>query len=233
MKKKTRKTASLAAPLSAINRVFNHLGLRKFFQKLRNPLILLACLTAFQLVPKSPWFWVGITVSFCGAAFQWWCFACIMTSKELAQNGPYRFVRNPMYLARYVMVLGLFLMLDPTLPWRWLWPAGFSLFYAFFMHNRVLREERKLREIFGAPYLNYLKAVPRFVPSLLPSYPGRTMYWNRVAFSRNNGIRNMLLVLTGYLVACVLTYGQECVKMYRDAGTGRNAGSLTHNIEKQ
>jgi hypothetical protein len=60
------------------------------------------------LIRRSPdeWFWPGFGVSVFGAVMQWWCFSCIMTSKELAVNGPYSFVRNPMYLSRFFLVLG-------------------------------------------------------------------------------------------------------------------------------
>ena len=203
----TGDRTSAAEPLSLINRLFNHRGLRRFFVKLRTPLVLAAVTGALLLVRPSPWFWGGLVVSLCGATAQWWCFACIMTSKELACNGPYRFVRNPMYLARFVMVLGLLLMVDPTQQLRWLAPAVFVVFYGFFMHNRVRREEHKLRAIFGKPYEEYLRKVPRFLPALQPRFVGKTFYWNKTAFRRNNGARNMALVLAGYAIACALTYG--------------------------
>ena len=224
-----RESASKSSrsPLERINLLFNDYRLRRFFLRLRAPLIAAAVLSALSLVPRSPWFWAGLLVSLAGAAAQWWCFACIMTSKELAANGPYRFVRNPMYLSRYFLVLGMFLMLDPTLPWRWLGPVAFTMFYGFFMVNRVAREERKLRAIFGEPYAAYLRAVPRFVPALRPRVAGRTLYWCPVAFKRNNGARNMLIVLAGYGLACALTYGGGCASMYRGLIPESNC-ALTH-----
>src|SRR5690554_8038712 len=98
--------------LDQLNALFNHPGLRRFIVRTRQPLGILALLAALWLVPTdSSWFWIGMAISLVGAAGQWWCFACIMTSQELAVNGPYRYVRNPMYLTRYVLILGLVLML--------------------------------------------------------------------------------------------------------------------------
>lgn len=192
--------------LTPLNNLFNHPGLRRFVVRTRQPLGLIAALAALWCVPGNGWFWYGLAVSLLGAMGQWWCFACIMTSKELAVNGPYRFVRNPMYLTRYLLVLGLVLMLDPTLPWRWTLPVVYTVIYLFFMHNRVRREERKLAPIFGASYQRYLSAVPRFVPRCSPFPGGRTLFWNPAAFSRNHGARNALIVLTGYVAAYALVF---------------------------
>ncbi|MDD5706016.1 MAG: methyltransferase [Kiritimatiellae bacterium] len=192
--------------LSPINALFNHSGLRRFVVHTRQPLALAGALIALWFVEPSPWFWYGLAVSLVGAVGQWWCFACIMTSQELAVNGPYRFVCNPMYLTRYLLVLGLVLTLDPTRPWRWLLPVGYTVLYLFFMHNRVRREERKLTPIFGEAYQRYLRAVPRFVPSLRPYPGGRTLFWNPVAFKRNHGARNAAIVLCGYALAYALVH---------------------------
>ena len=191
--------------LSPLHALFNHPGLRRFVVKLRQPLGLAAAVTALWYVdPVSPWFCRGLAVSLLGAMGQWWCFACIMTSKELAVNGPYRFVRNPMYLTRYVLVLGLLLMLDPVAT-GWL-PVGYTVIYLLFMRNRVRREERKLAPIFGESYQRYLREVPRFVPSCKPFPGGRTIFWNPEAFRRNHGARNALAVLIGYAVAYALVF---------------------------
>jgi len=192
--------------VTAINTLFNHPGLRRFFVRARAPLGLLALLAALALIRPSGWFWGGMAVSLAGAAAQAWCFGCIMTSQELAVNGPYRFVRNPMYLARYVLILGAVLMLDPTRPWRWMAPVALTVVYLFFMHNRVRREERKLAPLFGAAYQRYLLAVPRFVPARRPYPEGRTRYWNPAAFRRNHGARNLAVVLTGHAFAYLAVY---------------------------
>ena len=194
--------------ISSLNALFNHAGLRRFIVRTRLPLGAAALLAALWFVPAdSPWFWRGMAVSLAGAAGQWWCFACIMTSQELAVNGPYRYVRNPMYLTRYLLILGLVLMLDPVrYGWSWLLPVAYSLVYIFFMHNRVRREERKLTPLFGASYERYLREVPRFLPGHRPFPGGRSLYWSPAAFRRNHGARNACAVMAGYLLAYLLVF---------------------------
>lgn len=79
---------------------------------------------------------------------------------ELVVSGPYRMVRNPMYLSG-VLILGgevllyssLFLLLYLCVIW-----LVFHLFVVFY-------EEPHLREIFGAAYEDYCRSVSRWLPS--------------------------------------------------------------------
>lgn len=189
--------------LDPLHALFNQPVLRRFFVRLRLPLGLIAGGLALWFADPA-WFWPGVAVSLVGAMGQWWCFACIMTSQQLAVNGPYRFVRNPMYLTRFVLVLGFIIMLNPIA--RWWMPVAYAVIYFLFMSNRVRREERKLAPIFGEPYQRYLQQVPRFAPSLRPFPGGRTAFWNPEAFRRNHGARNAVTVLATYAIAYVLVF---------------------------
>jgi protein-S-isoprenylcysteine O-methyltransferase Ste14 len=185
--------------MEAIHRVFNNAILRKVFLHLRLLLGLAALAGLALLVERSPseWFWPGLAVSAFGALMQWWCFSCIMTSKELAVNGPYSFVRNPMYLSRFFLVFGGVLMIGNW--WvTWSLLAALVLFYHFYMVNRVKREERKLAGIFGAPYEEYCRAVPRFLPSFRKYRQGRPLFCSWTCFQRNNGLINMLATAAAY-----------------------------------
>jgi len=99
-----------------------------------------------------------------------WCFwnftvngrgtpAPIDPPKELVAVGLYRFVRNPMYVAGLVTLLGWIL-----------YSPSFSLILAFFLfllatHLFVtLYEEPTLKKKFGAAYEEYLKQVPSWMP---------------------------------------------------------------------
>ena len=175
--------------LQAIHQLFNHKGLRRFLLRLRLPLgLVVCCLLATQM--KREWFYPGLAVGLLGALLQWWCFACLKKQKIIAMNGPYGFVRNPMYLARFLLVLGGFIMTGN--PWL---IGALTVLYWFYMVNRVGREEVTLSGIFGQDYQDYLKTVPRFLPSLKKHPQGTAAYWSWELFHRNNGERNALGVL--------------------------------------
>jgi protein-S-isoprenylcysteine O-methyltransferase Ste14 len=79
--------------------------------------------------------------------------------KALVARGPYRWVRNPMYVSATLMLLGeAALFRSATLAaYAGLVVAGFHLFV-------VLCEEPSLRRRFGPSYEDYCRTVPRWLP---------------------------------------------------------------------
>ena len=83
--------------------------------------------------------------------------------RRLVVEGAYRHVRNPMYLAVTLIVLGEVLLgADRGLLWFWL--AWFAAANAFVLGY----EEPALRRQFGASYEHYAREVGRWVPRLRP-----------------------------------------------------------------
>jgi protein-S-isoprenylcysteine O-methyltransferase Ste14 len=185
---------------NALHRLFNHSGLRKFLLKARVPLGLIgAVVLAFNVKPE--WFWIGLAVSATGELLQLWCFGALHKKQTLATNGPYKVVRNPMYLARYLLVLGCLMFLGV-----WWVLVVFSIVYYYYMVNRVRREEEKLLEIFGEPYLNYCQQVSRFVPFKGISPTGTFLFFDWRFFRENNAIRNGVLQFVYYVLCYGLTF---------------------------
>ncbi len=186
--------------MPSINDVFNNLTLRKTLLALRLPIALV--LVAALLWNIDPhWFWPGLAVSLAGMALQLWVFGCIRTREVLAVNGPYMFVRNPMYIARFLLILGLVLMTG--IPW--LLVIYIPLYY-FYMVNRVEREETVLQETFGGEYIDYCKRVPRFVPTLRPYPKGRFWYFRSRNFRRQHGLENLVVFLLIYALSYVAAF---------------------------
>lgn len=186
--------------IKQIHKIFNSPLLRSVMLKLRLPLgIALLVLLITKLEPSN--FWIGLAVSGFGAIFQLWCFASLKTQKILAVHGPYMFMRNPMYIARFFLMLGCILMTGN------LWVGAiFCVLYYFYMVNRVKREEEKLRKIFGPPYEEYCKKVNRFFPSF-KSFDGKSLFFfNWSFFQRNHGLINALIVILCYIVLYYFTF---------------------------
>jgi len=105
-----------------------------------------------------------------GWAMMLWCFwnflvtgkgtpAPIDPPKELVAVGLYRFVRNPMYVAGIIALIG-WMLWSPSLQ---LMVAPFIFFTAAHLFV-TLYEEPTLKKKFGAAYEEYIKRVPRWVP---------------------------------------------------------------------
>jgi protein-S-isoprenylcysteine O-methyltransferase Ste14 len=80
--------------------------------------------------------------------------------KNFVVSGPYRFSRNPMAFGGLLILLGeSALYYSPSL-------LGLSIVYGVVIYlNAMLIEEPALKERFGAPYLDYLRRVPRVFPN--------------------------------------------------------------------
>jgi Phospholipid methyltransferase len=88
-----------------------------------------------------------------------------MQAGAVMAAGPYRFMRNPLYLGLWFMVAAMALVMPPS-------GALFSLvFLSLFVVRLILGEEAFLAAQLGEPYRIYRIAVPRFLPRLRPILP--------------------------------------------------------------
>ena len=82
--------------------------------------------------------------------------------QRLVVEGPYRYVRNPLYLTGSSLIVGATLL---TRSWALLL---LTALYLVQLALQIPLEERELRGRFGAPYRRYCELVPRFIPRLRP-----------------------------------------------------------------
>ncbi|WP_420237946.1 methyltransferase family protein [Telmatobacter bradus] len=84
---------------------------------------------------------------------------------DLVANGPYRYVRNPLYLGGWFMLLAVSLLM----------PVSGALLsvplLTIFFFRLIFGEEAFLQVKLGEPYRNYLRAVPRWFPRLRGALP--------------------------------------------------------------
>jgi protein-S-isoprenylcysteine O-methyltransferase Ste14 len=97
---------------------------------------------------------------------------------DLVTEGLFHHVRNPMYVGKFLMVLGAGIAAN-----RWPATVGICAAYAFMYHAVVLAEEAYLRGKFGAAFDDYCRRVPRWVPRLRAlgeTLTGSEFAWRRV-----------------------------------------------------
>ena len=88
--------------------------------------------------------------------------APIDAPKFLVIQGPYQWVRNPMYLAVLSIVIGEAILFRSYLL------VGYALLVWAVVHMFVVTvEEPSLRHQFGESYETYLRTVPRWLPHFL------------------------------------------------------------------
>ena len=76
----------------------------------------------------------------------------------IVRDGPFRFTRNPMYLALCLVQVALGFFLNDWITLLFVIPLALILHYGV-----ILREERYLSAKFGEPYLQYKREVGRWV----------------------------------------------------------------------
>jgi protein-S-isoprenylcysteine O-methyltransferase Ste14 len=113
---------------------------------------------------------LGSAVAVAGAAIVLWCILSFVAlgrgtpapfdpPRRLVVRGPYRYVRNPMYIGAVLVLLGAALVYES------LALAGYALAFLLVLHAFVLwYEEPTLRRSFGTEYDDYTRHVRRWWP---------------------------------------------------------------------
>lgn len=115
-----------------------------------------------------------------------------MVAGKVMADGPYRYMRNPLYIGLVCMVIAAAFLMPAS-------GAAFAvILIGIFAVRLTLGEEAFLTAQLGEPYLAYMRAVPRFIPRLrgAPARTGAKPHW----------LRAMLAELTpiGILIAIVV-----------------------------
>jgi protein-S-isoprenylcysteine O-methyltransferase Ste14 len=165
---------------------------------------------------------LGIVCAVAGAFLRTWGSAYLdpsivqsgaMHSESVVAAGPYRYLRNPLYVGTFFHTFALALLMPPS-------GAIFCiLVIAFFQLRLIFAEESFLTAKLGAPYLDYCARVPRLLPSLTARIPASPMspswptaflseiyMWGvAVSFAALGWRYNSVLIIKGVLISLGLS----------------------------
>jgi protein-S-isoprenylcysteine O-methyltransferase Ste14 len=144
---------------------------------------------------------LGVLLLTLGAGLHAWAAGYLRKNQVLAAAGPYRFVRNPFYVADFLRDLGILFAchscLDAVHAPVWIL-AALYLTYMFpvVIRRRVLeKEEPELRARFGESYAAYCAEVPRFVPRLWPAQRRGDARFSFATLHHNRELPRLLAML--------------------------------------
>lgn len=124
---------------------------------------------------------LGIIWALKGAILRTWATAYLspsvvqdkaMHGEGVVAAGPYRYLRNPLYLGTFIHTFALALLMPPS-------GAIFCIVAVFLFQLRLIAgEESFLAAKLGEPYLAYRAKVPSFIPAITPRVPASTLAAN-------------------------------------------------------
>jgi len=125
-----------------------------------------------------------------GEMLRIWAAGHLQKEKVLTTGGPYRWMRNPLYLGSLLIALGFYLCMDS----RWILLIIVAYFALFFVPV-VKYEERLLNEKFPEEYPPYADAIPAFFPTIrIWQYPTTHFSFRQVMKNKEyNAILGILL----------------------------------------
>jgi protein-S-isoprenylcysteine O-methyltransferase Ste14 len=107
---------------------------------------------------------LGFAITFWARAIlgnNWSGTVTVKVEHELIRTGPYRWVRHPIYTGLILAILGTLIALD-----RWRGVVALPLLWIAFA-IKYLKEERAMRQTFGAQYTEYRQTTGAIFPSLM------------------------------------------------------------------
>ncbi len=169
-------------------------------------IILSAMVGVLLYVFARPTVWTiiaGCPIILIGEGIRTWSSGYITKNQMLVQDGPYAFVRHPLYLGNFVIGLG-FAVMGAKVSLVVLYLIAFTIIY----FSTITEEEEYLRDRFGHEFSEYARQVPRFIPLPAGTMNGQTKFqWERVMGHREYktwlaiGIFLVLMFFKSYYVS--------------------------------
>lgn len=122
------------------------------FQQATTIIVVLVILSALKGMVWRVWgtAYLGADTVYSGA----------MQGAQLQANGPYRFVRNPLYIGSLSTMVAVSTLMPPS-------GAVFAIVMVTLVYIVLIDgEEKFLTAKLGQPYIDYCRAVPRIIPRL-------------------------------------------------------------------
>jgi protein-S-isoprenylcysteine O-methyltransferase Ste14 len=138
--------------------------------------------------------YAGAAVAAVGELIRMWASGHVKKNRELATDGPYAYVRHPLYVGNILIVLGF--SIASNLWWSYLLMACLLWFY---YPPTIAYEDNKLQRIFGEQWVEWSKNIHALIPTFGSKSGSASSDWS----FRQSLMKNGEPVIAAYLVACL------------------------------
>lgn len=139
-------------------------------------------------------FIVGTVIAAVGAAIRLWASGHVKKNKVLATDGPYAYVRHPLYVGNILLLVGF--SVASGLWWSYLLMA---LLLWFYYPPAISYEDNKLHTLFGEQWENW----SRDIHALIPSFKNRAGSTSSDWSFKQSLMQNGEPVIIVYLIWCL------------------------------
>ena len=125
---------------------------------------LVAIVVLFFACPSPQSAAIGAAIGVFGLWLRAYAAGFLKKQEVLTTTGPYAFTRNPLYLGSAILAAGAAWAMHSLIS-----AAILGIYFAAVYYVVMRREEGELRGHFGEAFEKYAKAVPLFLPRLIPA----------------------------------------------------------------
>jgi len=174
----------------------------KLLQSIPIILALVAVLVLAQ--PNKLSLIMGSLIVFAAEAIRVWASGHLIRNEEVTTSGPYAYLRDPLYLGRFLLLIGFC-----TMAWGYNWIVllvGLGVFSLYYMPRKYRKEMARLEGIFGEEYTAYASYTRSLLPRLRPYPRARKRPWRFNLFWKENREQYFLLGTAAFFLLVVGRY---------------------------
>ena len=136
----------------------------------------------------------GSVIAVIGALIRLWASGHVKKNKVLATDGPYAFVRHPLYVGNILILLGFSIAANV-----W-WAYALMVFLILFYYPPAISyEDAKLNRLFGEEWQNWSENIHALIPSFSRRGGSTSSEWS----FKQSLFRNGEPVIVLYLIGCM------------------------------
>ena len=176
-------------------------GLNKYIRKLRYHeasrqwfAVLFVLLVSWLGRPVPELLYAGTVIIVVGEAIRMWASGHVKKNKVLATDGPYAYVRHPLYVGNILLVAGYSLASG-----LWWSPILMIALLLFYYPPAISYEDGKLHDYFGEQWENWSHNIHPLIPSFRNRAGSTSSHWSLKQSMMQNGEP----VIVAYLAWCL------------------------------
>jgi protein-S-isoprenylcysteine O-methyltransferase Ste14 len=156
--------------------------------------VLFVLLVSLLGQPEETLLYIGAGIAAAGTLIRLWASGHVMKNKELATDGPYAFVRHPLYVGNILLLIGF--SLASSLWWSYILMVALLLFY---YPPTLSYEDNKLRDFFGDAWIEWSKTTYALIPPCPTKKSASGSAWS----FKKSLMQNAEPIIVAYLMACM------------------------------